>query len=102
MDGVKKMWYEKPTQVRFIDIWNYTGDNKVAYIGGIAYKDELICGVCGEVFSIPEFYDLVDEWKIGAPAVVPYETWIDLSEEITGSPSYKVSYDTEPEDNLNW
>ena len=101
MDGVK-MWFENPTQVRFIDFSAYESGDEITYIGGIVYEDKLICGVCGEIFSIPELYELVKAWEINAPAIVAYKTWVDLSESIMGSSDYKMSCAAEPDGNLNW
>ena len=43
--------FEKPTQVQF-----YDADNDV-WIGGIGYKDEIICCECGAVVEIADLYD---------------------------------------------
>ena len=44
-----KRHYETPTQVRWFDSVN----NR--WIGGIAYKNEVICGCCGGVFELDSF-----------------------------------------------
>ena len=61
-------FFEKPTQVKFLDRDN----NK--WVGGIAYHDEIICGCCGGIFEIDEFAD---------HEIVTYD-WINISEEIIG------------------
>ena len=64
-----KRYYEVPTQVRWFDI-----DDK-RWIGGIAYRNEIICGCCG---SILEF----DEFEEGE--VVELGEWVNIEEEIRG------------------
>lgn len=64
-----KRQYEKPTQIRWFD------DENKRWIGGIAYRDEIICGCCGGVLELNEFED--DE-------VVEYDAWVDIEEEIRG------------------
>lgn len=51
-------YYEKPTMVKFLNP-NYFEDGVVEnadgeeyWLGGIAYKDEIICGCCGGAFEI--------------------------------------------------
>lgn len=46
-----KPYYDVPTQVKFYDY-----DNKVT-LGGIAYRDIVICGCCGGVIPIEEMDD---------------------------------------------
>lgn len=43
---MKYDYFDVPTQVQF---WDY---KKRRYNGGIAYRDEIICGCCGDVFNI--------------------------------------------------
>lgn len=64
-----KRQYEKPTQVRWFD--NVDG----IWVGGIAYRDEIICGCCGGILELSEFED---------GEVFEYEDWIDIEEEIRG------------------
>lgn len=48
---VKIDWFAKPVQVKF-----YDADND-RWIGGIGYKDEIICCECGSVIEIADMYD---------------------------------------------
>lgn len=65
-----KRHYERPTQVRWFDSVN----NR--WIGGIAYKGEVICGCCGGVFELDSFEeDEVEE--LGG-------YWVNIEEEIRG------------------
>lgn len=65
-----KRHYERPTQVRWFDSVN----NR--WIGGIAYKGEVICGCCGGVFELDNFKeDEVEE--LGG-------YWVNIEEEIRG------------------
>lgn len=61
-------FFEKPTQVKFLD-----RDNNI-WVGGIAYHDEIICGCCGGILEIDEFAE---------HEIVTYD-WMDISEEIIG------------------
>lgn len=64
-----KRQYEKPTQVRWLD------DLEGIWVGGIAYRDEIICGCCGGILELSEFED---------GEVFEYEDWVDIEEEIRG------------------
>lgn len=61
---MNKMYFEIPTQVAF---WE-----EDHYIGGIAYRDEIICGCCGGVISIEDVYTFAQE---GVVPVVEYQNW---------------------------
>ena len=52
---MKYSYFEVPTQVKFWD------DHSGHYIGGIAYRDEIICGCCGTVFRISEIYEVAPD-----------------------------------------
>lgn len=75
------LYYETPCQVRFIDC----GDpHNITTLGGIAYKDEIICGCCGAILSIDGI--IKDAEKVGIhcdDAIVELE-WINISESIEG------------------
>lgn len=43
-------FFGTPTQVKF---WDAVSKN---YVGGIAYRDGIICGCCGAVFVIDDIY----------------------------------------------
>lgn len=64
-----KRQYEKPMQVRWFD------DENKRWIGGIAYRDEIICGCCGTILKLSEFKD---------SEVVEYDTWVNVEEELRG------------------
>ena len=68
-------YFEIPTQVKF-----YDADTK-QYIGGIAYRDEVICGCCGGIFSIEELYENCPE---GFSPIDIYGNWVPLDKEICG------------------
>ena len=70
--------FERPTQVRFYD---YDGNS---WRGGIAYKDEIICGCCGGIFEIAEIYEFAPADLEKDPITV-YKWWIDLEETIVGN-----------------
>ncbi len=74
---MKKYDYFKfPTQVKF---WDYNGDH---YIGGIAYRDEIICGCCGGIFNINEIYEFSPDELKEDPIVV--YGWVDINYDIAG------------------
>lgn len=97
MEGEKNMkeFFENPTQVRVIDVYEFEAkgcsneeiaqrlaDKDVAYIGGIAYHDEVICGCCGGIMKIEELYALGAEMGISEKDIIAPLPWIDISEEI--------------------
>ena len=51
-------------------------DGEKVIKGGIVYKNEFICGCCGEVFSFKS--------KHCIKRLYIYEDWIDISDEIVG------------------
>lgn len=65
--------FDIPTQVHFF--WHDDGDNSIRVIGGIAYGNNIICGCCGGIIPLDD-ENVID--------VVPYESWIDISESILG------------------
>ena len=69
-------YFNGPTQVKF---WETCGDH---YIGGIAYRNEIICGCCGGIFDISEIYESAPD-TLEDPIVV-YDNWLDISSEICG------------------
>lgn len=88
-DRICKDYYEKPTQVMFIDINESYDRETPKIIGGIAYQDEIICGCCGSIFSIEELIeDYLDAIKV-CPWLKEYEpirslSWIDIEDAIRG------------------
>ena len=73
---MKYDYFEVPTQVKF---WDYEGDH---YLGGIAYRDEIICGCCGGIFDISEIYQFALDTLEEDPIII--YNWIDISGEICG------------------
>ena len=63
-------YFEKPTQVKF---YNETDGR---FLGGIGYKDFIICGECGCVLNLSDVYDSYQE-TIKEP--VKILNWIDIS-----------------------
>lgn len=70
-----KKYYDTPIQVRFYD----EGDE--CYIGGIAYRSEIICGCCGGIFEIE---DVINNTPNGLVPIREYKYWVDCSESIMG------------------
>lgn len=68
---MKYNYFEVPAQVKFWD---------GRYIGGIAYRDEIICGCCGGIFRISEIYESAPDTLKEDPIVV-YD-WVDISSKI--------------------
>lgn len=66
-------YYNYPTQVAF---WEPDG---LCYAGGIAYRDEIICGCCGGIIELSDIYDSAPE---GVRAVVEYRDWMSLEDYI--------------------
>ena len=64
-----KRQYERPTQVRWFD------DVEGVWVGGIAYRDEIICGCCGSILKLDEFEE---------NEVVELGNWVNIEEEIRG------------------
>lgn len=63
-------FYNVPTQVAFI----YPDDASKEISYGIAYKNEIICGCCGNVFELGDYIEVLEELP-----------WISLREEIEGN-----------------
>lgn len=73
---MSKMNFDKPTQVMFLDL-------EQEWQVGIAYGDEIICGCCGGTFEVDEIMELAVKNGVKC-GIHPYETWNDISEEISG------------------
>ena len=76
MENVR--YFERPKQVMFAD-----PDNPGEWLAGIAYREVIICGCCGGVFTIDEVLDMADEDGLSA-GIYPYEDWTDIACEIAG------------------
>lgn len=74
---MKCNYFQVPTQVKF---WDVDGDH---YIGGIAYRDKIICGCCGGIFDIIEIYESAPNTLEEDP-IIPYDNWVDISNDICG------------------
>ena len=72
---MKYDYFEVPTQVKFWD--SDTG----SYLGGIAYRNEIICGCCGGIFDISEIYESAPDTLKEDPIIIP-DRWVDISHEI--------------------
>ena len=70
---MNKLFYDHPTQVAFADLCN---ENE--WTGGIAYRDEIICGECGAVIELEDLYDDAAELGIEKP-VIEWEDWVSFS-----------------------
>lgn len=67
---MKYNYFEIPTQVKFWD---------GRYIGGIAYRDEIICGCCGGIFGISDIYELApSKWDNGFDYIYRRGEWVKL------------------------
>lgn len=66
-----KKFYEKPTQVRFLENEHITDEPH--WIGGIAFEDKVICGECGAVIELNDIEAIVELH------------WISISDEILGT-----------------
>lgn len=66
-------YFERPTQVLFRD-----PNTDEGFIGGIAYRDEIICGCCGGLFELDELDEVSDLLPFG---------WINISNSIRGGMS---------------
>lgn len=74
---MKYDYFYIPTQVRF---WDYKDGR---YKGGIAYRDEIICGCCGGVFNISKIYKVAPDTLLENPIIV-YDDWVGISSSICG------------------
>ena len=72
MKVTKDLYFEAPTQVVFKEDKSVCDDP--TWIGGIAYRDEIICGECGHAVSMVD----VDEIEV-------FDSyWVDISFDIKG------------------
>ena len=73
---MKYDYFAVPTQVKF---WDISGDH---YIGGIAYRNEIICGCCGGIFRISDIYESAPD-TLKEDSIVVYD-WVNISSKICG------------------
>lgn len=52
---------------------------------GILFQNHIICGCCGDVFSVEDVVDMVRDSEV--EAIRLFKTWMDLSDEIRGDAS---------------
>ena len=62
-------------------------DGEKVVKGGIVYKNEFICGCCGEVFSLKS--------KHCIKRLYVYNDWVDVSDQITGESVDELKIETE-------
>lgn len=75
MTKTKIPYFDMPTQVEFFDF----NAEEPQYIGGIAYRDEIICSCCGGIIELDELYAEAKQQKMALDNVlIPYD-WMDLN-----------------------
>jgi len=79
----KKMYFENPTQVVWIDEDNHAHT-------GIAYGDVIICGCCGGTQEIAEIYEFAPD---GVENPITELEWTSIREEIGGDYLYEEEVD---------
>ena len=79
----KKMYFENPTQVVWVDEDNHAH-------AGIAYGDVIICGCCGGTQEIAEIYEFAPE---GVENPITKLEWTSIREEIGGDYLYEEEVD---------
>lgn len=67
-------YFDRPTQLKF---WDADVDH---YVGGIGYKNDIICGCCGDIID-PE--EIIRSTPMGIDPIVVLD-WIDIGYAITG------------------
>lgn len=72
-------YFNEPTQVRFKDDF----EEEPRWIGGIAYRDEVICMECGSTVDLEDVVEIEE---------LP---WISLSEEVMGDDGDIVNIEEE-------
>lgn len=72
-----KKFFESPVQVKFRVDEETMKEEGRAYLFGIAYHNEIICGCCGGVFEVEECEEIVE-----------YEEWTDIEDGIGGEEYY--------------
>lgn len=78
----RKLYYEIPTQVKFIC------DDTNNYLGGIAFEDYIICGCCGATIPIEEVYANAEDLGTNLEPIITFDEWVDISENIKGDEFY--------------
>lgn len=75
----KYNYFPIPAQVKF---WDY--DTYHRYLGGIAYRDKIICGCCGGIFDISEIYKFAQQDSLKEDPIVIIAGWKNIECEIRG------------------
>lgn len=65
------MFFSVPKQVKFLD------PTLNEWLGGIGYRDEVICGCCGGIFRVEDILENDSNGIVKLP-------WVDISDEIRG------------------
>lgn len=78
----EEFYFETPTQVAFWD------ENQ--YVGGIAYKDEIICGCCGGTVKIDEIVEFAPS---DVKPIIDYHDWIPFDDEILADEQKDFNWD---------
>ena len=86
------LYFSLPTQIRFIDADKVNLEDKsVVIMGGIAYKNEIICGETGIILDISSLVErfnnlaIDNKWLQGFKPIENYVHWSDISGEILGT-----------------
>ena len=74
----KYTYFEVPTQVAYFD---YDNQDNPKYVGGIGYKDRIICGCCGGIIDISDINEFTPEEY---EPIMVYDNWIDIDDSICG------------------
>lgn len=77
-------YFNTPTQIKYFDVVPYGNMTEVTRRGAIAYHDKIICGCCGGIIDLKEYYEGLLEWIKPEEAIKPYNEWVDISEGIVG------------------
>ena len=73
------LYYSHPVQVRYWD----AGMKK--FIGGVAYKDFIVCGCCGRTCSITDIlWEAAKYDNLDVDHAIIEMDWIDINQEIIG------------------
>ena len=78
----EELYFETPTQVA---LWD---ENQ--YVGGIAYKDEIICGCCGGTVKIDEIIEFAPS---DVKPIIDYHDWIPFDDEILADEQKDFNWD---------
>lgn len=72
-EEIDNMWFDKPTQVAFIEEVESDFVDENVVVGGIAYEGFIICGECGALIDLSD-----------VEAIYIFKDWISVNEEILG------------------